>query len=199
VSSVFLPSTSFGPVQPLGERSTIIGHARPLCRRLARAALDGADLADHRSSVAAIAWCISCGISPSTKCGGSRSRLKQAFQLSIEGCAPAPSGWRSCSRSDAGSAARAVADGIEELVRVPGAASGPGLRLAVADHAGGDQSGLSKAAPKACDERIAELTPLVDRAGVSGATWLPIPPGKENCLNSRACPLVRRDLGYNSL
>jgi hypothetical protein len=68
VPSVALPSTVFGPVQPLGERSTIIGQrgrslpwplrARDWIVRISATTL---------SSVAAIFRCIASGSEPSTK------------------------------------------------------------------------------------------------------------------------------------
>ena len=65
-----------------------------------------------------------------------------------------------------------------------------GLRLAVADHAGDQQVGVVEGRPVRMDERVAQLAALVDGAGVSGATWLGMPPGKENCRNSRRMPFV---------
>jgi hypothetical protein len=47
VPSAGRPSTSFGPVQPFGVRSTIIGQrGRPIARPRARA-LDRGDLVEH--------------------------------------------------------------------------------------------------------------------------------------------------------
>ena len=49
VPSIWIPSTTFGPVQPFGVRSTIIGHRAPLVKAmLASVALDRADLARPR-------------------------------------------------------------------------------------------------------------------------------------------------------
>ena len=58
---------------------------------------------------------------------------------------------------------RAVGDGIEKLVGVPGRRQRPGLRLAVADDAGDDEIGIVEHGAERVTERIAELAALVDR------------------------------------
>ena len=45
--------------------------------------------------------------------------------------------------------------------------SGPGLGLAVADHAGDEQVGVVERRAEGVDERVAELAALVDRARAS--------------------------------
>ena len=75
---------------------------------------------------------------------------------------------------------RAVGARVEELVRVPAGGERPGLGLAVADDAGDEQVGVVEGGAVGVGERVAELAALVDRARVSGATWLGMPPGKEN-------------------
>jgi hypothetical protein len=50
--------------------------------------------------------------------------------------------------------------------------------------------GLSKAAPKAWDSEYPSSPPSLIDPGTSGAQWLGIPPGNENCLNSRFNPCV---------
>ena len=66
--STLWPLISLGPVQPLGERSTIIGQrgrsALPESRAFFWIARISATMV---SSVAAIFWCISAGSAPSTK------------------------------------------------------------------------------------------------------------------------------------
>jgi len=68
--SILCPPISLGPVQPLGERSTIIGQrgrsSLPPARAFFWMALISPSAA---SSVAAIFWCICAGSEPSTKCG----------------------------------------------------------------------------------------------------------------------------------
>ena len=96
---------------------------------------------------------------------------------------------------------RAVAGRVEELVGVPGGGQRPGLRLAVADDAGRPPGpGLSSAAPYAWDREYPSSPPSWIEPGVSGATWLGMPPGKENWRNSRAMPAASRlTSGYTSL
>lgn len=50
------------------------------------------------------------------------------------------------------------------------------------------RSGLSNAAPNAYDSAYPSSPPSWIEPGVSGATWLGIPPGKENWVNSRFIP-----------
>ena len=59
---------------------------------------------------------------------------------------------------------RAVAHGIEELVRMPARRQRPGLGLAVADDAGDDQVGIVERRAVGVRQRVAELAALVDRA-----------------------------------
>ena len=60
---------------------------------------------------------------------------------------------------------RAIVARIEKLVGVPRRRQRPGLRLAVADHAGDDELGIVERGAEGVAERIAELATLVDRAG----------------------------------
>lgn len=83
-------------------------------------------------------------------------------------------------------------DGVEELVRVPGRGERPRLRLAVADDAGHQEVRVVEGGAVRVRQGVAQLAALVDRAGVSGATWLGTPPGKENCRNSRVMPSSSR-------
>ena len=84
---------------------------------------------------------------------------------------------------------RAVAHRVEELVRVPRRRERPGLGLAVADDAGDDQVGVVEAPcrrrARGCSRarRLRGSSP-----GVSGVTWLPMWPGKENCLKNFCIP-----------
>ena len=60
---------------------------------------------------------------------------------------------------------RPVGHRVEELVGVPGARQRPGLRLAVADHAGHDQVRVVERRAVGVGERVAELAALVDGTG----------------------------------
>ena len=57
---------------------------------------------------------------------------------------------------------RAVARGVEELVRMPARRQRSGLRLAVADHAGGDKAGIVEDRAMGVRHRIAELAALMN-------------------------------------
>ncbi len=50
----------------------------------------------------------------------------------------------------------------------------------------------SHAAPNACERAYPSSPPSWIEPGVSGATWLGIPPGNENCVNSRRIPSSSR-------
>ena len=63
---------------------------------------------------------------------------------------------------------RAVNDGVEELVGVPGGGQGAGLGLAVAHHAGGDEGGVIQHRAEGMGQGIAQLAPLIDGAGGLG-------------------------------
>src|SRR5258708_33137473 len=61
------------------------------------------------------------------------------------------------------------------------------------------RSGLSKAAPQACDSTYPNSPPSWIEPGVSGVQWLPIPPGNENCLkNSRRPRMSSPGLGHEN-
>src|SRR5215470_15150206 len=49
-------------------------------------------------------------------------------------------------------------------------------------------SGLSNAAPHACERTYPNSPPSWIEPGVSGVQWLPIPPGNENCLKNSCKP-----------
>ncbi len=82
----------------------------------------------------------------------------------------------------------AVSGRIEELVAVPAGGERSGLRLAVADDAGDDQVRVVERCPIGVAQGVPELAPLVNAARRLGATWLGMPPGKLNCLNSFCIP-----------
>ena len=63
---------------------------------------------------------------------------------------------------------RAVADRVEELVRMPAGRQRPGLGLAVADDAADEQARVVERGPVRVRERVTELAALVDRAGRLG-------------------------------
>src|SRR5208283_2370658 len=59
----------------------------------------------------------------------------------------------------------AVADGVEELVRVPARSQWSGLGLAVADDGCDDQVGIVERGAEGMRERITQFAALVDRTG----------------------------------
>ena len=63
---------------------------------------------------------------------------------------------------------------------MPAGCQRTGLVLAVADHACHHQVRIVESRAVGVHQGIAELTALVDRPGVSDATWLGTPPGNEN-------------------
>jgi hypothetical protein len=92
--SVGLPSTSCGPVQPFGERSTIIGQRGRAGASRGRAAGSG-DVVRQRSGARRSAWCMVGVVARRRRAVPvARSRSSQL----VLGMRPAPSGWRSCSR-----------------------------------------------------------------------------------------------------
>ena len=52
------------------------------------------------------------------------------------------------------------------------------------------RSGLSNTEPNACAIEYPSSPPSLIEPGVSGATWLHIPPGNENCLQSFLSPVI---------
>ncbi len=78
----------------------------------------------------------------------------------------------------------AIGDGVEEFVGVPCGGERAGLGFAIADDAGDDEVGIVESGTEGVAEGVSEFAAFVDGAGGFGATWLGIPPGKENCLKS---------------
>jgi hypothetical protein len=78
----------------------------------------------------------------------------------------------------------AVADGVQELIDVPRSCQRPGLRFSVAHHGRDDQAGIVGGGAAGVGPHIAELASLMDRP----RRWLPMPPGKENCLKNSFKP-----------
>ncbi|MEJ1972478.1 MAG: hypothetical protein WDM96_08505 [Lacunisphaera sp.] len=85
----------------------------------------------------------------------------------------------------------AVAHGVEEFVAVPAGRERAGLGLAVAHDGRDDQIGIVERRAVRMRQHIAERArrPHGFEPGVSGATWLGMPPGKLNCLNSFRRPV----------
>jgi len=77
-----------------------------------------------------------------------------------------------------------IGDWVEKLVDCQAVARGPVSDSPFADHAGDDQAGIIKCRPESMAERITQLATLMNRTRGGGRTWLEIPPGNENCVNS---------------
>ena len=147
--STGLPSTFFGPVQPLGERRTIIGQVGAAAG-LPRLREPRLDLARSRPGSGR-----GCRRTAGAWSPGRRPRRGTAVPVAAHQRQELLGG-------DAGQHRRvgdlvavevqdrqhgAVADRVDELVRVPAGGQRPGLGLAVPDHAATTRSGLSNAAP----------------------------------------------------
>src|SRR5262249_43911200 len=183
------PPTSAGLLHPLGVRRTIIGQCGRNGLLLPRACFWAARIsATHASSVAAIAWCMVSGSDPSTKYG---------FH-------PVPR--ENASSSSWGTGAQIVGllilypfrcrigrtapsrTGLRNLLMCQLVASGPVSDSPSPTTAATISSGLSNAAPQACERQYPSSPPSWIEPGVSGVPWLSIPPGKENCLKSCCIP-----------
>ena len=118
-----------------------------------------------QSSAAAICWCIAMGSSPSTKRGSQpqpRKKLSTSPWLMREkmvGLAILKP-----LRCKIGSTAPSVI-GFMNLFPCHEVAKRSCLRLAVADHAGGDQIGIVRHRAEGVGEEVAQLTALVNGAG----------------------------------
>ena len=90
----------------------------------------------------------------------------------------------------------AVAGRVEEAHPLPGALQRPGLRLAVADHAGDQQVWVVEGGAEGVDEGVAELAALVDRARRRHADVAGDPArGRELADQAQQPRLVGGDLG----
>ena len=185
-----MPSTSFGPVQPLGVRRTIIGQRgrSAIAVRRARVVLNRADLVDHRVERRRHQLVHRLGLVALDEVRLVAVADEQALELVVRDAREDGRVGDLVAVEVQDRQHRAVARRIEELVRVPAVGERAGLGLAVADHAGDDQVGIVEGRAVGVRQRVAELAAFVDRAGRLGAAWLGMPPGNENCLNSRCMP-----------
>src|SRR6266516_2032104 len=77
---------------------------------------------------------------------------------------------------------RTIGNWVEKFIAMPARGKRPRFRLAVAHHDESYQIGIALTRPVARRDTMPKPAPLMDAPGVSGVAWLPIPPGKENCL-----------------
>ncbi|KAI3473495.1 hypothetical protein Pfo_031622, partial [Paulownia fortunei] len=191
VPSTRSPSTSCGPVQPFGVRSTIIGQ-----RGRRSAAPAGCRLRPVRPGPRAAAWMSSMLASAR---GGHRRTARAPrtgrgprVRSRRRSVVPEATEVRGGPRRDAREDGRVrdlpavevedrqhgpVGHRVEEGVRLPGAGQGTGLGLAVTDDARHDEVRVVERRAVRVRERVAELAALVDGSGVSGAAWDGMPPG----------------------
>ena len=160
------PSTSLGPVQPLGVRSTIIGQrgrprSPPSRARLWISAISAATSSQrrghqlvHRGRFIAL-----------DEAGRVAVALEQRAQLARGDAREHGRAGDLVAVEVQHREHRAVARRVEELVRVPAAGQRTGFGLAVADHAADEQIGVVEGRPVGVRQRVAELAALVDRAG----------------------------------
>ena len=164
VPSIGWPSTSLGPVQPLGVRRTIIGQRGRSVAALARARLDRGDVADHlverlghelvhRGRVVAL-----------DEVGLVAVADEQRAQLVVRDARQHGRVGDLVAVEVQDREHRAVARRVDELVGVPAGRQRTGLGLAVAHDAADEQVGVVERRSVGVDQRVAELAALVDRA-----------------------------------
>ena len=173
--------------RPARPRRSLVARARAAGSRRSRRATS--------SSVAAISPCISVGVRALDEPRRVAVALEQRPQL----VAGDPREHRRVGDLVAVQVQdrqhRAVARRVQELVRVPAGGERAGLGLAVADDAQRQQVRVvERRAVGVQRARSRARRPRGSSPGVSGATWLGIPPGNENWRNSRRSPSSSRPM-----
>ena len=199
MSSTCWPSTSRGPVQPLGVRRISIGHAgRSVSPVLARAPLDLGDAVERRVERGRERLVHGLGLVarhdhrvPAVAAEEreqlvlrdprEQRRVRDLVAVEVE------------DRQD-----RPVRRRVQELVRVPARRERPRLGLAVADDARDEQVGVVERRAERVRERVAELAALVDRARRLRRDVARDPAGERELAEEPAhAVLVLRDLGVD--
>ena len=166
VPSTGRPSTTFGPVQPFGVRRTIIGQrgrVRSLPRRARVLDARGSRPARGRAWPRA-AGARRAGSSPATRYGSQPYPVEELGELRL-GDTREHSRVRDLVAVEVQDREhRAVADRVEELVRMPARRERARLGLAVADDARDDEIGIVERGAERVPDRVAELAAFVDRA-----------------------------------
>ena len=131
-----MPSTTLGPVQPLGVRSTIMGHTGRSASLFSRACLlDGLDFLDDGVHGLGHQLVHGHGVVALDKVGLPAAALEEALDLLV-GDAGEDGGVADLIAVQVQDGQHgAIGDGVEELVGLPGGGQGAGLSLAVAHNA----------------------------------------------------------------
>ena len=159
------PSTIFGPVQPLGELRTIIGQrGRVSSPSNAGVLLDLLDLLHRRVERRGHGLVHRLRLVALDEVGRPAVAAEQLLQFLVVDAGEDGRVGDLVAVEMQDRQHRAVGGRIEKLVGMPGRGQRPGLRFAVADHAGDDQIGIVEHRPERMAERIAQLAALVDRA-----------------------------------
>ncbi len=201
-----MPSTNFGPVQPLGVRRMIMGHAGRSRTAPERASAQMVAISSKQASRAtAIRWCTSMGSSSVEAALAPRRPVAVPREQRRQLVVGDPGQHRGIGDLVAVEVEdgqhRTVGDGVEELVGVPARRrrrrSRPPRRPRHRPRRG---QGCRRPPRRRGASPYPSSPPSLIEPGVSGAAWLGIPPGNENCRNSRAMPLASLDTWeYSSL
>ena len=149
VPSICRPSTIFGPVQPLGELSTIIGQrGRGEVAADAGVLLDLLDLLHRRVERRGHGLVHQLGLVTLDEVGRPAVAAEQLFQFLVRDAGEDGRVGNLVAVQMQDRQHRAVGGRIEELVGMPGRGQRSGFRLAVADDAGDDRDRDCRTPPR---------------------------------------------------
>ena len=156
-SSTGLPSTSLGPVQPLGERNTIMGQrGRVLSPVVAGVLLDALDLPDGPVQGGSHLLVHLLRLTALHKAGFPAAAAEELLHL-LMGDPGEDGGVGDLEAVQVQDGQhRAVSDGVQEFVGVPRCGQGAGLRLTIAHHAGGDEIRVIRHSAEGVGQRVAQ-------------------------------------------
>ena len=199
VPSTCMPSTTFGPVQPFGELSTIIGQrGRSMLPCDARVVLDSLDLLDRRVERRGHRLVHRRGLVTLDEVGRPAVAAQQLLQFLARDARQQRRVGDLVAVEMQDRQHRAVGHRIEKLVRMPCRGERTGLRFAVADDAGDDEIGIVEHRAERVAERIAQLAALMDRARALRRRVARNPAGKRKLREELPQPrLVLADIGID--